>query len=211
MSTFAKSPIEILGLTPNSRPLFLVAHPDDEVLMQGALSTCADHGLAPKVVFATNGEASTKGDQDFVRSNGRITEATASLGVLGIKPSQLHFFELADGKLGISKHQLAIKLGALIRSIESDCIFTLGPKGYDGHADHIATHVVALDMKSSLGVGVFGLTKRTCTRPFKPKADCMREMFSCHGSQFFGRLNPTDNPQLRDYDALFSTQNFTTF
>ncbi|MDX1740720.1 MAG: PIG-L deacetylase family protein [Rhodothermales bacterium] len=131
----------------DGRLVVLAPHMDDEVLACGAtLATIRDKSNL-FVIFATDGSKSPAPEfrwQGQPRSDlpeVRRTEATKALGVLGVKPDQLVFLDLPDGRL----HQHVDELYGLLKDhldhIDPDHI--LIPFRYDRHPDHLALHAAA--------------------------------------------------------------------
>ena len=60
------------------------------------------------------------------------------------------YLELPDGQLDEYSAELKKSLEGVASGILPQRIFTLGAMGFDGHADHIATHVSALSVAKDL-------------------------------------------------------------
>ena len=84
------------------RWLFLVPHPDDEVLgCGGLLSTLTSTSARPLVVYLTNGAASHLGSPAWPQSRlaaARRSEALASLRLLGVPPRDVFWLDWPDAR-----------------------------------------------------------------------------------------------------------------
>ncbi|MEG0565682.1 MAG: PIG-L family deacetylase, partial [Hungatella sp.] len=74
--------------------MFLVPHPDDEILMgAGILYEAVRQGSLVTVVMVTNGDYESS---DFSVGRSRLRETLASLEVLGVDKNQVEFLGYAD-------------------------------------------------------------------------------------------------------------------
>jgi LmbE family N-acetylglucosaminyl deacetylase len=118
----------------HGRTMFLVAHPDDEVITFGALLQRVRH---PLVVYATNGSPR---DPYFWRDHGtreayselRQREATRALAELGV--NAVEFLPLVDQELYLTLDTAYARVEEVVRSFQPEAIVTLAYEG--GHPDH---------------------------------------------------------------------------
>lgn len=116
------------------------AHPDDETYsMAGIMAAAVSNGQTVVLITATRGE---KGIQDESRwpadqlADIRSQEMNEALKVLGVKPH--HWLDYGDGECDrVDMDTAAARVAELIRQYNPDSIFTFGPDGMTGHADHI--------------------------------------------------------------------------
>ena len=201
-----------LGIKPGEAAIFVLPHPDDELLMAGAIDALVAHNVQLHAIYATNGEASTVGDQNFVESGRRQEEALAALDALGV-PS-VSFLGLPDGRLNQPEpaSALASSILAYLTNQQRYHLLTLGLTGYDGHSDHVASHHAALSAaRTARKIGkqsiVWGLSKRTGSRtvgiPVNP--DVKESILTAHASQFkFGATAQVNEIRARRlYKPLF--------
>lgn len=107
----------------------------------------AVRSISDRIVFVD----STHAQSDSTYGQDREVESQLSLESLGIAIDRQTYVHLPDTKL--------VKyLGALALDIANHALrnnlhdyFTLGPEGYDGHSDHIATHRAARLAQIALG------------------------------------------------------------
>lgn len=117
------------------------AHPDDETMSIGGLSSiAAAQGQRVVCVTATKGEA---GIQDPARwppealASIREQEMAKGLEILGIK--QHYWLDYSDGKCAeVPEAEAVEKLQQLIAVHNPDTIITFPPDGLTGHPDHAA-------------------------------------------------------------------------
>ncbi len=136
------------------KPLFVLAHPDDEILYSHALQQFPE----ASVLIATDGTAGTDNrpgyhNPDFIAQGGRRHEALRALGSIGITdPKKLHHGELTDGNLDHEFATLAGKIVALALDPETryDAIISFDDTDFQSpeddlheHSDHIATYRAA--------------------------------------------------------------------
>jgi len=89
----------------------------------------------------------------FVRSGHRRFESQAGLSHLGVPLHRQIYLGLTDGGLQGDEPQLDDALADILDAFQPDRTFTLGNDGYDGHADHIATHRSSVRVMRQLGSG----------------------------------------------------------
>lgn len=129
--------------------LVAVAHPDDEAVLHGEfIRQSVEAGAEVHIAFATLGEESTINNRfwqpSFVRNRGRWQEILRAARRMSVKPENLHHFDLPDGKVGQNIGALAVSLGKLLVEKNITKVVTSGARGYDRHADHIATDTAAV-------------------------------------------------------------------
>lgn len=142
------------------RIAFFVPHPDDiEVLLGFTVLQTAQQKPTPALYayVATDGEASTVGDPQFVKGGLRRQETGLGLATLGIIKSRIHQPGLPDGQLHTPAvyEKLVQDIRDFIEANDITTAFTLGTHGVDGHTDHIAVHQAVVE--SSPHVMTYGL------------------------------------------------------
>ena len=70
---------------------------------------------------------------------------------LGVAPNRQVYLGLPDGNLAAQSEALAASIADVADDFKPQRMFTLGPEGYDGHPDHIATHESAVAARRQLG------------------------------------------------------------
>ncbi len=126
------------------RVLAVVAHPDDEVIFAPVLSSLRAEGADVSIVYATSGDAGPgvsdmeKGEELAQYREGEALCASETLGL-----GRPVFWRLGDGTLGTNAHhpgspaqRFLEQLEALVEKERPDLVFTWGPDGGYGHADH---------------------------------------------------------------------------
>ncbi len=127
----------------------IFAHPDDESFGNGGtLARYGEEGVSTYLLCATRGEAGEISDPALAtRDNlGQVREQELRLAcsILGIR--ELRFLDYVDGTLmGIDQEECTGKMVRAIRELMPQVIFTFGPDGVYGHADHIAVSQMATD------------------------------------------------------------------
>lgn len=127
------------------KTLYITAHPDDLEVMLAHDAMRED--VTAYSLVASAGEAGSCVDPsfvEFVRTGKRIQESAAGLQLLGIPTDrQLQLFE-PDGGLSKSIETLSKEIEELIALNGITRVVSLGETGYDGHLDHIATHIATV-------------------------------------------------------------------
>jgi N-acetylglucosamine malate deacetylase 2 len=131
------------------RPLFIGAHPDDEIITCGAVLQRADH---PTVAILTDGAPHDPyfwGAHESREAYRKIrrSEARQALGHLGVK--NISFLgewptTIADQELHCSLPEAAERLEALVLVAEPKSLITLAYEG--GHPDHDTCAFLAWDL-----------------------------------------------------------------
>ena len=115
------------------------AHPDDETyLAAGLMAQAVRDGHRVVCVTATRGEEGSWDEKRWPTSEmGRVREAElmASLEILGV--TEHHWLDYYDGTCaGVDRAEAVGKVLAIMRDVEPNSVFTFGPDGMTGHADH---------------------------------------------------------------------------
>jgi LmbE family N-acetylglucosaminyl deacetylase len=137
------------GWNRSDRIALFAAHPDDiEVMMGHAAMLALATGAQTHAYVASAGEASTRGDREFVRSGGRKFETLSGLGHLGLKLENVYISNLPDGELGDQDYfeLLVDDVGYFVDSRGLTGAVTLGNNGGDGASlDHRAVHEAVME------------------------------------------------------------------
>ncbi len=127
---------------PRIRVLFVVAHPDDEVI--GAGGSLLSHFKHCQVVHVTDGApanmlyAQHAGfSTTFEYADARLEEAARALSLAGITEDQIIELGVTDQQLSYQLATVARRLSKLLSQIEPDIVITQPYEG--GHPDHDAT------------------------------------------------------------------------
>ena len=151
------------GLHRGDEVLFTIGHPDDESMVGGAVEALRNSNITSHFFIATDGEASTYGDEAALRSYVRRSEAATALAKYGVR--HISFGGLPDSGL-LGEHMLALrqKIHSRLAKRQFAAVVTLGENGGDGHTDHIAVHTAALDsasesVQTNPQLRLFGLTR----------------------------------------------------
>ncbi|MEK7592667.1 MAG: PIG-L family deacetylase, partial [Patescibacteria group bacterium] len=133
------SSIHHLKISPDSRVLMLMPHPDDETILgAGLLQKLSKSNIETRVVSLTRGEKSTLRfglKENELLENLREIEFANTLTFLGISDFFAH--SLPDGGLEESA-KLSLTIIREITSYKPTHIITIEPDGVYGHPDHIA-------------------------------------------------------------------------
>lgn len=139
------------------RPVLLAvfAHPDDEILVSGTLVEAVRLGLDVRTVYVTSGDAgqdrSGRGLAGPALRAVRERELTTALARLGLPAPRLLGFP--DGGVWENRRAIEDALTAHFDRERPDAILAFGPDGVTGHADHVASGVVALAAADRTGRG----------------------------------------------------------
>lgn len=128
-------------MDPDARMLGVWAHPDDETYLSAALMAgAAQAGGRVVCVTATRGEEGSFDEERWPPATmGQVREAElmASLEVLGV--TEHVWLDYRDGTCDRVDMEEGIgRVQALIEEIRPDGVYTFGPDGMTGHADHKA-------------------------------------------------------------------------
>jgi LmbE family N-acetylglucosaminyl deacetylase len=141
-----------------SRPVAVIAHPDDESFgLGGVLHAFAAAGAHVSVLCLTHGEASSlhgvAGDLRVLRE-AELRSAAAALGVRDVR-----MLDFPDGQLAA---QPAAGLASLIKDSldewSADGVIVFDRSGVTGHPDHAAATRTALEAALARGVDVLEWT-----------------------------------------------------
>lgn len=150
---------------PTVPTVFVVPHPDDEVLMMGGLLARQLDGDQPVTVVAvTDGEAAYPSRPAAPLADARRREQRLALSLLAGSPDrrpEVVRLGLPDGDVAGNEPELARALGALVgrRSL------VVAPWAHDHHCDHEAVGraaaIVAAERSAVLASGLFWAWWRT--------------------------------------------------
>ena len=117
------------------------AHPDDETyLSAGLMADAVRRGQRVVCVTATRGEEGSWDEERWPTSEmGKVREAelTASLQMLGV--TEHHWLDYYDGTCkDVPSAEGVGRVQSIIEEISPRSVFTFGPDGMTGHADHKA-------------------------------------------------------------------------
>ena len=141
-----------------SRPVAVIAHPDDESFgLGGVLHAFAGSGAHVSVLCLTHGEASSLhgvvGDLRVLRE-AELRAAAAALGVRDVR-----MLDLPDGQLSAqSAAALASRIKESLDEWMADGVIVFDRSGVTGHPDHAAATRAALDAALARGVDVLEWT-----------------------------------------------------
>lgn len=157
------STLPLAPAPPVGRTVVISAHPDDEVLAIGGwLSGRRDADLV--FVTVTDGEASHPDSQtttpDDLRAR-RPGELVAALQSLGIEAPDVRRLQRPDGALGEDPRGLAADLAPLV----DGAALVLAPFEHDGHPDHEAVGIAALQVGGGVPVWRFPIWTLAWTTP----------------------------------------------
>lgn len=123
--------------------LYVLAHPDDETLGNGAaIARYADEGAEVHLVTATGGEQGWFGEPDAypgAQELARIREEElrGAAAVLGLASVSMLGYQ--DGELAVaSTPDIVAKIVSHIRRVRPQVVVTFDQNGLYGHPDHIA-------------------------------------------------------------------------
>jgi LmbE family N-acetylglucosaminyl deacetylase len=193
--------ITSFNISEGEHILALHAHNDDELLHGAAMLSLQASGAIVHVVIATKGEASNRGNSEFLQAGGRDDESRAALAHYNIPESQQHrLFGLPDSRL--NRPDVFRNLTAQIDTISEDTgatkFITLGEQGI-GNSDHRAVHEAALIVallrrRIHENIELYGLTTDHPDVIVKIDEDTRRTKITAlaeHDSQFEGIRPPT--------------------
>jgi len=128
-------------MLPEGAMLGVWAHPDDETyLTAGLMAHAVQRGQRVVCVTATRGEEGSWDEERWPTSEmGRVREAEmmASLQVLGV--TEHHWLDYYDGTCkDVPSDEGVGRVRSIMEEISPRSVFTFGPDGMTGHADHKA-------------------------------------------------------------------------
>lgn len=180
-----------LGITDGSDVLATIAHPDDEFLIGNLLEKLRRQNIRTHLVIASDGEASDRGDPNFLSKLGRREEIGRALAAYGIFERNQHYLGLPDSELSHADHisTMAHTVGRLLAKHTIRTVVTLGHYGYDKHPDHIATHdatawAVAGYAAANPNVRLFGLSRQSADYAVSADPALKLRRLAHHRSQF---------------------------
>ncbi len=191
-----------------SRAAIVLAHPDDEVLNIALFKELEHQGAEVSVFVATNGEASTKGDPEFVASGGREHEMRRSLDRLNIKKHNRRQLKLPDFNLQDPDIQAELRdeITDFAYQQGTDVFFVVGDAGLP-HPDHQSvfdtTIAVANELQAAgIDVRAWELSKLGAGDVYLPfNAGLKEPHIDIHRSQF-GK--PEHRAELAQYGAAMT-------
>ncbi len=129
-----------LDITPESRVLIVMPHPDDEAIFAGGfLHKLAANSIPTRVITMTVGEKSTLRyglkPMDHL-GEVREKELTRALTTLGI--GDFHIYHFPDGGLEEKGVKIKETIRKNIKDFQTSHVVTLEPDGIYGHPDHVA-------------------------------------------------------------------------
>lgn len=143
------------------RILAVFAHPDDEVVVAPLLARLAREGASVSIVYATSGDQGTgvsgleTGDALAALREGEARCASRELGI-----AEPAFMRLGDATLGVRAHggdspaeRFIAALRQTIAQERPDIVFTWGPDGGYGHADHRMVSALTSEVVQAMGEG----------------------------------------------------------
>ena len=130
---------------PRLRALFLVAHPDDEVIGAGGRLAALDQPIVLHVTDGAPREASDAAAAGFENreqyAEARRQEARTALGLAGVGPGQIQCLELVDQEASTALAALARRVLIRLAALQPDILVTHPYEG--GHPDHDAVAFAA--------------------------------------------------------------------
>lgn len=133
---------------------FIVAHPDDGEVLFG-LAICRTP--KPIAIIACDGEASTVDmvGNDFVALGNRRQESITGLGRLGITREHQYYLSNRDTNLLASIGSIIGQVADVVIEEQPDALVTFGPRGFDGHLDHVTMHRVGLHVAAETNLPLY--------------------------------------------------------
>lgn len=166
------------GAAPHRPGLLAVfAHPDDEILVAGFLMEARERGFDVRTVYVTSGDAgkdrSGRGLSGAALRTERERELAAALARLALPAPRLLRFP--DGQVWAHRASVRDALEAVLRALAPRVVLAFGPDGVTGHADHVASGVLALEAFDRTGIGDEAWTFAVSTRRVAPLADHLEQ------------------------------------
>jgi LmbE family N-acetylglucosaminyl deacetylase len=208
-----------------TKVMIILAHPDDDFMLNGAIAMLADKGYDVQMVYATSGDAGLDVSGQKLRGQAlakvRELETADALKILGVVKAPI-YLHLQDGKLTASRKELAQKLTELIAELKPSMVITFGPDGVTGHPDHIAvcsaTTAAFDDQKSNSCKTLLNFavsTKRTSVLKTCSTVDYVENFFEGVDPSAVNLVVDTAPYQQKRIDALFTyntqfNQNYRT-
>lgn len=140
-----------------TRPLLLAvfAHPDDEILVSGFLREVARRGIPVRSVYLTSGDGGQdrsgrrlSGDALRIERERELATAYTRLGLP--RPGLLRY---PDGHVWQHREAIQNDLSRIFEEYRPRWVVAFGPDGVTGHADHVASGVMAAEVFDRTGIG----------------------------------------------------------
>ena len=116
------------------RVLFVLAHPDDEILIAARMKQDIASGNIVDVIWLTRGD---KAGDPVVRE----TESRAAMAFLGVPDASLHFLDFKDSETYTTLREAYLKVLEKAKALKPDMIFSDAWEG--GNIDHDAANFTA--------------------------------------------------------------------
>jgi LmbE family N-acetylglucosaminyl deacetylase len=138
-------------------PIILAPHPDDEVIGCGGLLAAAVRaGVAPVIIFITDGSGSHPNSLKYPRDALialRQSEARTAAHILGIDQARIHFMGIRDTAAPHDGQALAEAADAIAETIAAYARPVMfAPWMHDPHGDHQAVHKMAVYASRKTGI-----------------------------------------------------------
>lgn len=142
------STLSQLNISPDSRVLVFMPHPDDEaVFCSGLLKKLTTNNIQVKLITLTSGEKSTLvfglEPGDDLAAARRIEQAN-SCEILGI--TDFEVLSIPDGGLKTKENEVKEIISHQIDIFKPTHVITLEPDGIYGHPDHIGLSLFVTDL-----------------------------------------------------------------
>jgi len=128
-------------LSVMKKVVFLLAHPDDELLMSGFIRCLVKHSIPVYLAWLTSGDLFGKQEQ-------RERELSLAADTLGIDPDNRRLFRLPD--MGLVKNLNKLVAIVKVLCIELGPTHVFVPAYEEGHPDHDALNFAAHSVWKSL-------------------------------------------------------------
>lgn len=138
-----------LGISQDSKVLFIYPHPDDETYCNaGLIQKLVHNNISVNVLCITKGEASTLSfsTNQTKLAETRQKEFESVMKYLGVTNYSIQNF--GDGKLNEESTQVHKLISDCIEKIKPDFVFTYEPSGVYGHPDHVIVSKIITDISA---------------------------------------------------------------
>jgi LmbE family N-acetylglucosaminyl deacetylase len=125
---------------PPADVLVVLAHPDDEILLSGAVAQLAQTGKSVQMLYATNGSAgqdvSGRREADDRLGETRSEEVVRASRLLNVQRPPI-ILDFMDGKTDAFPDALKAQLRAVLLQVQPETLLMYNAQdGLTGHADH---------------------------------------------------------------------------